>query len=87
MSTWADAEREAVTNALVMSPMSDHVGTDLAPVSRTARAILDALAPFVEARIRREFDEYADALQANESALGWTHEDYVSDVRDWVRSL
>lgn len=35
-------EREALIDALVMTPMADHVGTDLAPVQRTADALLAA---------------------------------------------
>ena len=35
-------EREALVDLLVMSPMSDHVGTSMAPIERTADALLAA---------------------------------------------
>lgn len=35
-------EREALIDALVMTPMADHVGTDLTPITRTADALIAA---------------------------------------------
>ncbi len=35
-------EREALIDVLVMTPMADHIGTDIAPVERTADAVLAA---------------------------------------------
>ncbi|WP_131104043.1 hypothetical protein [Ornithinimicrobium sufpigmenti] len=90
---WTDDEREAMTDALVMSSMSDHVGTDLAPVSRTVHAILAALAPFVATREAQAAAGAADPgayyanLRAEAEALRGERDSHEASARDLVASL
>lgn len=40
----SDERREELTDALVMSPLSDYIGTDLTPVVRTSAALAPLIA-------------------------------------------
>lgn len=62
----AEALRERIIDALVMSPLSDTAGTSMAPVYRTADAILAALPPAQPA---------VSAAQAWDEGhrIGWEH--------------
>jgi hypothetical protein len=75
---------EVITDALVMSPLSDTGGTVLAPFSRAAAEVLAALkaAGFVVAtrdEIRaREGDAWDGALNEMHD-LGWMHDGALAD--------
>lgn len=73
----SESTREDVIDVLVMSPMTDQMGTSMVPIRQTADAVLALFAPLLAAA-RREGQ--ADAWDEGHS-WGWSDAQESHDVR------